>query len=238
MTVPQQQLALAELELVPEATPATADLVCWIWAAFAPFRGTINKTRVAGALGVSPRTLGRWIHDAESRSFDKQTQAELSRRAILRGRGSYLWPDLDPATRYRTHGQARNAFIAYQAIVDETFPEAWRTNGTLVEHQVLQLWYPDAHVYGIAVVSNEKALAKIKKEAETLQVRHAPNKYAALLIKHALQATRVGDRCIAPRSLVKIGRTETWRENGGPGRLPASAARVFATARSRGLLPG
>ena len=237
MTVPDQQLALAELELVPEATPATADLVCWIWAAFAPLQGHDQQNPGGrGARGVLA-DLGRWIDDAEGRSFDRQAQAELSRRAILRGRGSYLWPDLDPATRYRTHGQARNAFIAYQAIVEETFPEAWRANGTLVEHQVLQLWYPDAHVYGIAVVSNKKALAKIKKDAEILQVRHAPNKYAALLIKHALQASRAGHRCIAPRSLVKIGRTETWRENGGPGRLPASAARVFASAQTRGIIP-
>ncbi|GAA3613688.1 hypothetical protein GCM10022236_14510 [Microlunatus ginsengisoli] len=47
------------------------------------------------------------------------------------------------------------------------------------------MWYPDAHVYGIAVVSNEKALAKIKKDAQILQVRLAPNKYAGQLIKHA-----------------------------------------------------
>ena len=237
MTVSAQP-TLPDFELVPEATPATPDLVCWIWAAFPPHRGTINQTRVADALGVSRRTLGRWLADAQDRSFDKQTRAELARRAILRGHGTYLWPDLDPATRYRNHGQTRNAYIAYQAITDDTYPDAWRTNGTLDEHQVLQLWYPDAHVYGIAVVSNDKALAKIKKDAEILQVRHTPNKYAGLLIKHALQATRAGHRCIAPRTLVKTGRTETWRENGGPGRLPASAGRVFASTRTRGLLPG
>jgi hypothetical protein len=140
--------ALPELEFVPEATPATADLVCWIWAAFAPYRGRINQSRVADALGVSRRTLGRWLSDAQDRRFDPRTQAEMSRRAILRGHGSYLWPDLDPATRFRSRGQIRNAFIAYQAIADGVYPDAWRTNGTLDEHQVLQLWYPDAHVYG------------------------------------------------------------------------------------------
>jgi hypothetical protein len=173
---------------------------------------------------------------AQGRSFDKQTQAELSRRAILRGRGSYLWPDLDPATRFRTRGAAHDAFVAYQAIADGTFPEAWETNGTMVEHEVLQLWYPDAHMYGVAVISAGKSRARLEKAAEILQVRHVPNKYVGLLIKHAIQATRAGHRCIAPQSLVPIGRTETWRENGGPGRLPASAGRFFASARTRGLI--
>ena len=124
MTTPQTssglsalgQPALPDFELVPEATPATADLVCWIWAAFPPHRGTINQTRVADALGVSRRTFGRWLADAEGRSFDAQTRAKLARRAILRGHGTYLWPDLDPATRYRSRGEVRNAYTAYQAI--------------------------------------------------------------------------------------------------------------------------
>jgi hypothetical protein len=94
-----------------------------------------------------------------------------------------------------------------------------------------------ADVYGVAVISAGKSRARLEKAAEILQVRHVPNKYAGLLIKHAIQATRAGHRCIAPRSLVPIGRTETWRENGGPGRLPASAGRVFASARNQGTHP-
>ena len=68
---------------IPPATGATPDLLCWIWAAFPPRQGHINKTRVAEALGVSRRTLGRWIEDADGRRFDPNTQTVLARRAIL-----------------------------------------------------------------------------------------------------------------------------------------------------------
>lgn len=221
-------------ELIPPATAATPDLVCWIWAAFPPYRGHINKTRVAEALGVSRRTLGRWISDADGRHFDQHTQAELSRRAILRGRGSYLWPDLDPASLFRTRSEATNAYTAYRSIEAGVIPDAWRNNTTLLRHDVIQVYYAHAHVYGVAVVSNEKALAKIVKAGEVMQIRHAPNRYAGLLLKHALLATKTEHRCIPPRSLVKIGRTETWREAGGPGRLRDSSARLFAELDGQG----
>lgn len=221
-------------DLVPPATGATPDLVCWIWAAFPPHQGHINKTRVAEALGVSRRTLGRWLDDPEGRLFDPDTQAALARRAILRGRGTYLWPDLDEATLFRTRSEARNAYTAYRAIEGDVIPDAWRTNTTLLRHDVIQVYYERAHVYGVAVVSNEKAHAKIVNAGEVIEIRHAPNKYAGLLLKHALLRTKTEHRCIPPRSLVKIGRTETWREAAGPGRLRGSSARLFAELDGQG----
>lgn len=230
----ERQPEVTDDDLIPTATAATPDLVCWIWAAFPPYRGHINKTRVAEGLGVSRRTLGRWLDDAEGRRFDRQTQASLARRAILRGRGTYLWPDLDEMSLFRTRSEARNAYTAFRAIREGVIPDAWQSNTTLLSHDVIQVYYERAHVYGIAVVSNEKAYAKIVKAGEVIQVRHAPNKYAGLLLKHALLATKVEHRCIPPRSLVKIGRTETWREAGGPGRLRDSSARLFAELDGQG----
>lgn len=225
---------IADEDLLPAATASTPDLICWIWAAFPPHQGHINKTRVAETLGVSRRTLGRWLEDAEGRRFDPDTQAVLARRAILRGRGSYLWPDLDEASLFRTRSEARNAYTAYRAIEEGVIPAAWRSNTTLLRHDVIQVYYERAHVYGVAVVSNEKARAKIVNAGEVMQIRHAPNKYAGLLLKHAVLTTKTVHRCIPPRSLVKIGRTETWREVGGPGRLRDSSARLFAELDGRG----
>lgn len=215
-------------ETVPRATVATPDLVCWVWAAFPPYRGRINRTHVAEALGVSRRTLSRWLEDADDRAFDAATQGKLSQRAILRGRGSYLWPDLDEASLFRTQSGARNAYTAYRSIAEGVIPEAWRSNTTLLPHEVIQVYYPAAHVYGVSVVSNEKARAKVVRIGEVLQIRHAPNKYAGQLLKHAVLMSKQQYRCIAPRSLVPVGRTDTWREDGGPGRLRDSSARLFA----------
>ncbi|MDN5804960.1 MAG: hypothetical protein L0H26_10330, partial [Microlunatus sp.] len=186
MTTQRPEVVAVDDDEIPAATAATPDLICWIWAAFPPYRGRINKSRVAEALGVSRRTLGRWIDDADGRTFDKLTQAYLSRRAILRGRGTYLWPDLDQATRFRTRSEASNAYTAYRAIEEGVIPPAWQRNTTLLDHDVIQLYYKRAHVYGIAVVSNDRAYAKIVNAGEVLAVRHAPNKYAGLLLKHAL----------------------------------------------------
>lgn len=42
-----------------------------------------------------------------------------------------------------------------------------------------------------------------------------PNRYAADAAKQAALETVDGHRCVAPRSLVPIGRTDCWREAGG-----------------------
>jgi hypothetical protein len=221
-------------EVIPPATAATPDLVCWIWAAFAPHRGRINKSHVAEALGVSVRTLGRWLADADDRAFDAATQGRLAQRAILRGRGRYLWPDLDTASVFRTQSGARNAYTAYRSIREGVVPDAWRSNTTLLPHEVIQVYYPAAHVYGVSVVSNEKARAKVVRIGDVLQIRHAPNKYAGQLLKHALLTSKAEHRCIAPRSLVPVGRTDTWREFGGAGHLRDSSARLFAQLNEQG----
>ena len=67
---------IADEDLVPAATASTPDLICWIWAAFPPHQGHINKTRVAETLGVSRRTLGRWLEDAEAIVSDMENFAE------------------------------------------------------------------------------------------------------------------------------------------------------------------
>ena len=113
---------------LPIATPATADLVCWLWAAFPPRDGQLHLRRIADVLGVSPTTIRRWIADSTGRSFDTQTQRYLARRAILRGRGTYLWPPLDPTTQERTAGERANAINATLSISRGIYPPAWSTN--------------------------------------------------------------------------------------------------------------
>lgn len=241
------QPAILDEDVIPAATAATPDLVCWIWAAFPPYRGHINKTRVAEALGVSRRTLGRWLDDAEGREFDRDTQAALSRRAILRGHGTYLWPDLDEMSLFRTRSEARNAYTAYKAIQADVIPAAWRDNTTLLPHDVLQISYERAHVFGVAVSvvhNTKKTRAKIENTGGLVFRSHrAENKYAALMLKHTLLAQKTEHRCIPPRSRVKIGRTETWREAGGPYDwreagdpydLSKATAQLYATLEAEG----
>ena len=112
--------------------------------------------------------------------------------------------------------------------------EAWRDSEALSNHVILQLDYPCAHVSSVAVTGNEKSRKKYEKAADVLQVRHAPNRYAGLPLKHALLSSRTKLRCIAPRSLVAMGRTETWREQGGAGELRASSGRLLTRLQGEG----
>lgn len=77
-------------DLIPEATPATPDLICWLWAAFPPTSGRLHMARIADGLGVSDRTIRRWVRDAAQLHLDHQGMVLVEQRAILRGRGTYL----------------------------------------------------------------------------------------------------------------------------------------------------
>lgn len=206
------------LEFIPEATPATPDLVCWIWAAIPPKKGRIDVVRAADALGVSRSTIYRWLRDAEGREFNDVGMKIVRRRAILRGHGQYLWPPLDETSRWRNDTRRIDAAEALELIRDrpERIPSGWRTNGTLEGHEVYLVDYPHATVYGVAAGRTDDTARKVRaRQGEILQSVVVPNKYAARLLKaHVLE--RAGEHvCIPPRTHVDVGRTETWHHRAG-----------------------
>lgn len=208
-------------DLVPEATPAAPDLICWLWAAFPPRNGRLHVARIAEGLGVSASTIRRWVREAARLQLNDEGMLLVKRRAILRGRGRYLWPDLDPTSRQRQHLQAR-----YAARVDYTIrttPEqrspTWSQNGTLEEHTVALVHYPKAHAYGVSTARSAKSLQRLQRTGVIMQATTVSNKYAAVVLKHHTLTRVDSHRCLVPRELVPSGRTETWRETGGVVRL-------------------
>lgn len=213
----------AQLEFtweIPPATPATSDFVCWLWAAFPQREGKLNLTRVAGALGVSRTTVRRWIATDTPR-LSRQQLNMLIRRSILRGRGEYLWPPLDVATRRRSELNLEYALRCDKLIRTDpaSVPPEWEKTGALRPREVHLIHFPRAHVYGVSAITHEKAEAKIRRYGEILETTRAANMYAGIVLKH-LTLQRVDEaRCIAPRALVPTGRTETWRESAGQPQL-------------------
>jgi hypothetical protein len=212
-----------QLELdweVPPATPATTDFVCWLWAAFPPREGRLHISRIAKALGVPPTTLRRWIARDDPKLRHQQV-CRLHQRAILRGHGHYLWPDLDPVTRRRSELLYADALRNDELITSE--PErvapTWHQNGTLSPHVVQVVYFPKAHVFGVSAATHDKARAKVKRHGEVIERTVVPNRYAAIALKHEILNRVDEHRCITPRHLVPTGRTETWREIGGPAPL-------------------
>lgn len=200
---------------IPPATAAASDLVCWLHAAYRPRPdGWLPTTRVAADLGVSARTIRRWAQESERTPTPPQ-RTYLARRAILRGRGTYLWPDLDDAGRFRqrTQGQLHAGYAA-QVDAGDTRPY-WRDRGHLETFWVVLAWYPRAHVYQVAIGRTDKALSRIAYRAEILKVQHAPSMFHANAVKAATLAAHADRQCITPRALVPTGRTDTLRQTGG-----------------------
>ncbi len=206
---------------LPMATPAAADLVCWLWAAIPQRDGKINVTRAADALGVSRSTVRRWVTNAHDLVLNDTGTRILARRAILRGHGRYLWPLLDEATLARNEQQVSYARKAHAAILDRG-PEGvpgWNDKGHLGPHTVAVVHYPKAHVYGVTSARTVKALQKVTRVGQIIQTRTVDSRFAAQLVKLETLARARDHRCVIPRELIPSGRTEVWLESAGPVRL-------------------
>lgn len=209
---------MADDELVPLATPATPDLVCWIWAAIPPKDGRIHVARVAEALGVSRSTIYRWLRDPEEREFNETGMKIVRRRAILRGHGDYLWPPLDDGSRRRIDALRADAQRARSALTTgpEGISELARLRGAVDHHDVYLVHYPKARVYGVASGRTHDTERKIRaRHGEVLQRRSVPDRYAARLLKYAALDQVDEHTCIPPKALVPVGRTETWNQRAG-----------------------
>ena len=149
------------LEALPELTPATADLLCWLWAATPPKGGRLDVARAAASLEVSDSTLRRWIKNSAAATMPAPARAKMSRLmqlAILRGRGQLLWPPLDRGSRERQLALSADAQRGLDLVRSDpdSAPATWRTPRTIyLAH------YPRARCYGVASGSTRATPDKI-----------------------------------------------------------------------------
>lgn len=217
------------LEALPELTPATADLLCWLWAATPPKDGRLDVGKAAASLGVSDSTLRRWIKNSKAATMPAPARAKRTRLlqlAILRGRGQLLWPPLDRASRERQLAlcvDARRGLELTQNDPDSA-PATWLTPRT-----IYLVHYPRARCYGVASGATRSTPDKIRAvDGEIIDETQVANRHAATLAKAAVLERVRAARCIPPRSLVPTGRTETWRQAYGPVDL---ATTIYANLR-------
>lgn len=201
------------MELTPP-TPATADLLCWLWAAIPPKDGRLHIARAAEALKVSDSTLRRWIKAADAADMPQQARCALPRMrqlANLRGKGQLLWPPLDQASRDRQAALVREAQRALTATIEQpdAVPVSWLTS-----HTLYLVHYPAARVLGVASGSTDDTARKIRTaRGEIVRTLQVQNRHAARLAKAAVLEQIQSARCIPPRTLIPTGRTETWRDS-------------------------
>lgn len=205
---------------VPTATPATADLVCWLWAAIPPKDDRLHVARAADVLRVHRSTVYRWLRDAHGRRFNHEARVMLTRRAILRGRGAYLWPPLDPNSARRAAHQLAQAEANARLLLEspQQAPKEWRTNGAMDPFEVFLIHYPRAHVYGLISGRTRRELSRVRQhDGQIQQTVTVPNRYAARMLKGlVLSSEAIAEHvCIPPRDLIPTGRTETWHAHAG-----------------------
>lgn len=230
--------AVDELLDIPLADPATPDLICWLWAAIPTRHGKIHVTTAAKALDVSESTIRRWLKAPGDWELTPASIARLKQRAILRGRGHYLWPSLDEGSIARGQAQLDVALasLAMQREDPARIPPTWHTTGALKPHQVHLVRYPAAHVYAVAITSSPKTVQRLQRlGAQVVTSRKVASKWEAWTVKHTALNKVAEHRCIVPAAMLPVGRTDTFREVGGPIRLPNLPARGHGPRGSRGL---
>lgn len=192
----------------------TNDVLIWIQAAIPPKpNGHMDRPRAAHALGVSERTLAKWISDPPSMPLEARKR--FLQLAILRGKGTILWPEPDPQVLNRDKQLATYAQRAVNDILDGIDLDSWNgpKQDRLQPHAVYVLHYPHAHVHAITIAQDKKSQARYKRAGAVVTDRRVLDNYwLAQAVKHTLLAQHYDRRCLVPASVVPVGRTHTWRE--------------------------
>lgn len=196
---------------LPAWTPAPGDFACWLEAAYPHnSRGHLPTTRIGADLGVSPSTVRRWVAN-DNAGLTRAQRGYLSRRAILRGRGTYQWPQLDQDAIRRQEHQARYAAHLASLVDAGETRQSWRDRGDLTEYWVALAWYPHAHAYAVSIGRTKKALSRIEVRAQLVDVEQAPHKFAAQVRKQTILTAHLERRCVVPRELAPTGHTDALR---------------------------
>lgn len=219
-----------ETDLVPVATEATPDLLCWLWAALPPRNGRIHVASVASLFQVSDSTVRRWLKRSHELEWTDDSLRLLIRRANLRGHGDFLWPPLDEASRRKRAVVAADARVALQVLrVD---PGAGLV-GARVPHVLYQVYYPKARVFGVAYGSTPDTPRKLRRVGVILDEVEVANRHVARLVIASILDLLGQDCVIPPRSLLPTGRTQTWLRRAGTVDLDAMSSTVVATLNQR-----
>lgn len=195
-------------------TNTTNDVLVWIQAAIPPKpNGHIDRLRAAKALGVSERTLAKWVADPLSIPMDARKR--FLQLAILRGKGRILWPDPDPTVLAADVQLATYAQRAVNDILDGVDLDFW--NGPradrLERHNLYVLHYPRAHVNAITIAQDKKSINRYQRAGATITSRYELDHYwHAQAVKYILLEQQIANRCLVASDMVPIGRTHTWRE--------------------------
>lgn len=168
-------------------------------------RGGPDTAATAAALGVSRRTVQRWLHGSNRQ------------RAKIPGERLAQITRPDPLV---LRHEAQAADYAREAIARIALPkergidEAWRVQRWLEPHlaAVLDVTVAPGVVVRQATVSrgHTKSMQALRRRGQIADFTVVPTRFHATVLVHELM-TQVGPWRVLPRvGTVKVGRTQTW----------------------------
>jgi hypothetical protein len=210
-----------DVELIARALEVNIDTV-WRWTTDRYFDpGDLTDTvttpdhvrALARRWAVTMTTIRRWIEEDD---LDAEQWATLRRRAILRGKGHPLWPRLDDhmiTMQTRARHNATRSWHNATTTPPARLPAAWNTQGWLEPHLVIIAHHPRAWVNRVTITRTDSPRrARTLTGAELTDQAQAPNRFAAVVIQHAVLEHIEPWRALPPSELLPAGRTEAWRD--------------------------
>ncbi len=168
-------------------------------------RGRPDTATAAAALGVSQRTVQRWLHGKDrARVRAPAARLEQIRRAVR--------PDEQSLGQETTAARyARNA-IARIALPDDTgVLPAWRDRKWLEPHLVAVLDLPALGLRQVAISrGSDRALPELRKRGRVVSHTTVATRFHATALAAELLQHVDGWRVQTPAGVVKQGRTQTW----------------------------
>lgn len=168
-------------------------------------RGGPDTAAAAAALGVSPRTVQRWLR-GKPRAFV----------ALPDGRLEQIRRDIRPDGQSLTQEQLSAAY-ARNAIERIALPggvgvlPAWKQRRWLEPHLVAVLELPAGGLRQVTVGrKSNRTLVELGKRGKVLSHTTVATRFHATALASAVLQQVDGWRVTAPAGLVKQGRTQTW----------------------------
>lgn len=168
-------------------------------------RGGPDTAVAAAALGVSRRTVQRWLHGADRALVHlPASRLEQIRRAAR--------PDAESLRQEET--AARYARAAIERITSPgsagVLP-AWQERHWLEPHLVAVLGLPVLGLNQVAVSrASERTLPDLRKRGKVRSHTTVPTRFHATALAQELLAQMDAWRVLTPPGVVKQGRTQTW----------------------------
>lgn len=196
---------------------------------FGSHRGGVDRVAVAAAMGVTPRTVQRWLHTKHGRSIAPIPSARLEQFLQL------LRPDSEQLVREAQ--QARYAAHAVRGLGlgrGRGIKKAWQQQRWLEPHAVvvLEVKLGDLKIRQLTTVRQDRLAALDRRGGRVVDAATVPTRFHATLLVHETLTELAPWRFHATPGQVAQAFTQAWIVEPSTPRTHLKTAAALITGRS------